>query len=39
MAKSPKEFKGAIGREKFVLMDMYRRVELILSTYLVRLND
>lgn len=35
MAKFPKTFKDAIGREKFVLMDMYRKIEELWPTHLV----
>jgi hypothetical protein len=35
MAKFPKELKDAIGREKFILMDMYRKVEQLWPTHIV----
>jgi hypothetical protein len=35
MAKFPKELKDAIGREKFVLMDMYRKIEELWPTHLM----
>lgn len=35
MARFPKELKDAIGREKFILMDMYKKVEELWPTHLV----
>lgn len=34
MAKFPKELKDRIGRDKFILMDMYKRVEQLWPTHL-----
>jgi len=33
MAKFPKELKDAIGREKFILMDIYRNIETLWPTH------
>ncbi|KAB2925322.1 MAG: terminase [Dechloromonas sp.] len=35
MARFPKELKDVIGREKFILMDMYRKIEDLWPTHLV----
>jgi len=35
MARFPKELKDAIGREKFILMDMYKKVEELWPTHSV----
>ena len=35
MAALPKEIKDAIGREKFIIMDIYRKVESLWPTHLV----
>jgi hypothetical protein len=34
MAQTPKEIKDAIGREKFLIMDIYRKVEQLWPTHL-----
>lgn len=36
MAKFPKELKDAIGREKFILMEMYRKIEELWPTHLLQ---
>ncbi|MXY64586.1 MAG: terminase [Gammaproteobacteria bacterium] len=35
MAKFPKELKDAVGREKFILVDVYQHVEKLWPTHLV----
>ena len=35
MAKFPRELKDAIGREKFVLMDMYKKIEELWPTHIM----
>lgn len=38
MAKFPRELKDQIGREKFILMDMYKKVEELWPTHIVSKN-
>ena len=35
MARFPRELKDAIGRDKFILMDMYRKIEELWPTHLL----
>jgi len=35
MAKFPKELKDAIGRDRFIFMDMYRKIEELWPTHLM----
>jgi len=35
MAKFPKDLKDAIGREKFIFMDMYKKIEDLWPTHLI----
>lgn len=35
MAKFPKELKDKVGREKFILMDMYRKIEELWPTHVI----
>jgi hypothetical protein len=35
MAKFPKDVKDKVGRDKFVLMDMYRSIEKLWPTHLI----
>jgi len=35
MAKFPKELKDAIGREKFILLDVYKHIENLWPTHIV----
>jgi hypothetical protein len=39
MAKFPKELKDIIGREKFILMDMYRTIEELWPTHIIHRED
>jgi Putative abortive phage resistance protein AbiGi, antitoxin len=36
MAKFPKELKDKVGRQRFILMDMYRKIEELWPTHLIR---
>lgn len=38
MAKFPRELKDAIGREKFILMDVYRKIEELWPTHIIERN-
>jgi hypothetical protein len=39
MAKFPKELKDGIGREKFILMDVYRKIEELWPTHISAHED